>query len=275
MRHAEKTIRMPLLLKTVEARHGLRWARDAFGLFMKRPLAFTLMLMAFLFAASIAVYVPLLGNVLLVAAAPLLSLGFMVATQSALLGGPVGPSQFIEPLRGDRTKRRSLLLLCLIYGIAAVAIAALAYSMISDSALARIEATAGPEGAPMEDVIAAFSDPSVQTAKWLALLLAGLLSVPFWHAPALVHWGAQSVGQALFSSTLAVWRCRAAFGLYGMLWFGLSVALGLVVMFFGLFVALPLGLLMTTVFYVSLLFTFNDSFGSADLSPPETPHTLP
>jgi hypothetical protein len=38
--------------------------------------------------------------------------------------------------------------------------------------------------------------------------------VPFWHAPGLVHWGSQGVGQALFSSTLAVWRCRGAFVVY-------------------------------------------------------------
>ena len=42
---------------------------------------------------------------------PLLSLGFMVAGQSALLGGGVHPGQFFEPLRGSPQKRRALITL--------------------------------------------------------------------------------------------------------------------------------------------------------------------
>jgi hypothetical protein len=258
---------MPLLLKPVEPRRGARWLRDAFTLFVKKPLAFTLMLVVFLFAARVVLFLPLVGNVILMAAAPLLSLGFMVASQSALLGGPVRPAQFIEPLRGDAGKRRSLLMLCGLYALAVVLITLLCYALISDAALARIEALGSPGGAPMSDVLTAFDDPSVQASQWVALLLGSLLSVPFWHAPALVHWGAQGIGQALFSSTLAVWRCRGAFAVYGGLWLGLCMLLGATALLFGLLVALPLGLLLTTVFYVSLLFTFNDSFGHADLLP--------
>ena len=37
----------------------------------------------------------------------MLSLGFMVATQSALRGGPVTPGQFVEPLLGDPQRARA------------------------------------------------------------------------------------------------------------------------------------------------------------------------
>jgi hypothetical protein len=96
--------------------------------------------------------------------------------------------------------------------------------------------------------------------------------VPFWHAPALVHWGAQGVGQALFSSTLAVWRSRGAFLVYMIVWFLLVMGVGVLsALLFGLLgmrelgslVAMPAGLFFSTLFYVSLIFTFNDSFGSA------------
>ena len=86
-----------------------------------------------------------------------------------------------------------------------------------------------------------------------------------------VAWADQSAGQALFSSTLAVWRCRGAFVVYGLTWFALMLAFGLVsAVLFGLLglgqlaslLALPAGLFFSTLFYVSLIFTFNDSFSS-------------
>ena len=64
-------------------------------------------------------------------------------------------------------------------------------------------------------------------------LLGALLSVPFWHAPALVHWGGQGVAQALFSSTLALWRNKAAFALNGLLWFAAFMTMsGIVTLLF-------------------------------------------
>jgi hypothetical protein len=105
------------------------------------------------------------------------------------------------------------------------------------------------------------------------LIGAALLSVPYWHSPALVHWGGQGALQALFSSTLALWRARAAFGVYALGWLGVSLALGLGLMLLagvtgstqvvGL-MALPIGLTVTVVFYVSLWFSFNDSFQPDD-----------
>jgi hypothetical protein len=96
------------------------------------------------------------------------------------------------------------------------------------------------------------------------------LSVPFWHAPALVHWGGQRVGQALFSSAVAVWRSKGAFFVYAMGWVGVMLVFGIVTaLVLGLVglpqlagvIGLPAGLMFSAVFYISLLFTFNDSFG--------------
>jgi hypothetical protein len=104
--------------------------------------------------------------------------------------------------------------------------------------------------------------------------LIALLSVPFWHASALVHWGGQGPAQALFSSTLAVWRSRGAFAVYLLSWLGIIVAFGVTTaLLAGLLSAremagmmlLPSVLIFSTVFYVSLLFTFNDSFGGSSI----------
>ena len=60
----------------------------------------------------------------------------------------------------------------------------------------------------------------------LKILSSTALSVPFWHAPALVHWSGMGIAQALFSSTLAVWRCTGAFVVYSLCWAALILIFG-------------------------------------------------
>jgi hypothetical protein len=270
---------MALQLKTVPAARGARWVGDAFRLYARRPLSFTALFAIFLFAALLVAQVPLLGGLVQMMSLPLLSLGFMVASQSALLGGPVRPSQFIEPLRTDAARRRSLLILCAIYGLSALAILLLA-DAISNNAWGRLQALIARGDGAQEQIDALLSEPGLGPALLVGAVLGSLLSVPFWHAPALVHWGGQRVAQALFSSTLAVWRCKGAFLTYMLAWVGLMLLFGIATaLVFGLlgmpqlagWIGVPAGLVFSAVFYVSLLFTFNDSFGGAVPAAPEVP----
>jgi len=113
---------MSLLLKPVPPAQGARWMRDAFRLFGRSPLPFSLLFVAFLVTALFSSIVPLVGPLLMLASLPMMSLGFMVATESALSGGPVHPGQYLLPLRKDPERRKSLLVLCGLYGLASVAI---------------------------------------------------------------------------------------------------------------------------------------------------------
>jgi hypothetical protein len=133
------------------------------------------------------------------------------------------------------------------------------------------------ETASATQIDAVLSEPGVALAAFTGAVLGSLLAVPFWHAPALVHWGGQRAAQSLFSSTVAVWRSKGAFLVYGLGWTALVLLFGLVTaVVFGLFgkaqygsmLALPAGLVFSTVFYVSLLFTFNDSFGGGAVEAP-------
>jgi hypothetical protein len=260
---------MALSLKTVDASHGARWIADAWRLFVRRPMAFTALFAVFLFGALLVSLVPLLGGLVQMMALPLLSLGFMVASQSALLDGPVHPRQYLEPLKTDPARRRSLLILCAVYGVAVLLILLLV-DAVSDSAFSRMQQllAQGEQAQPKIDAL--LSEPGVASGALLAVVLGVALSVPFWHAPALVHWGGQRVGQALFSSAVAVWRSKGAFFVYAMGWVGVMLVFGIVTaLVLGLLglpqlagvIGLPAGLMFSAVFYISLLFTFNDSFG--------------
>lgn len=262
---------MALILKTVPTARGLRWIGDAFKLFARKPLAFSALFAVFLFGAMLVSLVPLLGGLVQMMSLPLLSLGFMVAAQVALLDGKVHPRQFIEPLQTDAARRAALIKLCVIYGVGALLILVLA-DAVSDSAWARLQALMAQGDAAQPQIDALLAEPGVGAAVLLAAVLGSALSVPFWHAPALVHWGGQSAGQALFSSALAVWRSKGAFLLYMLGWVAVVAAFGLVTaLLFGLLgqpqlagvLGVPAGLVFSTVFYISLLFTFNDSFGGS------------
>jgi hypothetical protein len=274
---------MSLFLKTVEAARGARWIADAWRVFARRPLAFTSMFAVFLFGALLISIVPLLGGLVQMMSLPPLSLGFMIASQSALLDGHVHPRQFIEGLRTDVQRRRSLLALCVVYGLSALLILWLA-DTISNGAWGRLQQLLPKGEAAQAQIDALLSEPGVATGALLGLVLGTALSVPFWHAPALVHWGGHSVGQSLFSSTLALWRNKGAFFVYAMAWAGLMVVFGVVTaLVLGLLgvpqlagvMGVPAGLVFSAVFYLSLLFSFNDSFDGTTPAPDDDPFTGP
>jgi len=277
---------MALQLKIVSLGHGPRWVADGFRAFGRRPLALGLLFLVFLAASALlAAVLPFVGGLLQLMALPLLSLGYMVATQSALLSGPVHPGQFVEPLRTDPKRRRALLVLCVSYGLCAFGILILC-AWVSDDALTRLQALIAKGDATRAQIDALLDEPGVTRAAWLLGVLGTALSVPFWFAPALVHWGGQGVGQALFSSTLALWRNKGAFTTFAATWVVVvtvtSVLVSMLLAALGAarmagMMLMPLALLFSTVFYVSQLFAFNDTFGGAAAAadeptgPPPTP----
>ena len=271
---------MGLKLQAVSARQGWTWARDGMRLFLRRPIAFTTMLLLFLVASGAWSVLPVVGLVAL-AWLPLLSLGFMVASRSVLRGGSAHPGQFVEPLLGNAQRRRSLLVLCGLYGVGALAVVWVAGWLYGD-AIDAVHQAMAKHGSSSPEVAQAMTDPRFTQGTLSLALLATVLSIPFWHAPALVWWGGQGVWQALFSSTIGMWRAKAAYLVYSLAWLAasmvLSIAIGLLagVMGAGSLLAalmLALSLALSTAFYVSLWFSFVDNFGSPDDDLP--PEALP
>ena len=262
---------MGLKLQPVSPRQGWTWVRDGTRLFLKRPLAFTTMFLLFLLASTAWLMLPFVGLIAL-ATLPLLSLGFMVASRSVLRGGLAHPGQFVEPLLGDARRRRHLLLLCALYGIGALFVVGVSGWIYGD-ALDQLRKAMAEHGASSPEAMQATADPRITNGMFSFALLATVLSVPFWHAPALVWWGRQSAWQALFSSTLGMWRAKGAYLVYGLAWLLASAVLSLVVGLLAgmlgargfLVVLVPaMALTLSTAFYVSLWFSFVDNFGSPD-----------
>ncbi len=269
---------MSLRLIDATPRQGAQWVSRAFTLFLKRPFALTALFLAFLVAVVVVLALPYVGGLIVLAALPLLSLGFMIATRSALADGPVHAGQLLAPLlpSAPPAARRQMLILCGAYMLVTGALMLLS-DQIDGGAFERLQillASTRSE-ANTRDIDALLQDPNLFYGTLLRFGGSALLSVPFWHAPALVWWQGQSVGLALFSSTLACWRNKGAMLVYGICWvlttgafFGLAMALFALVGAPELvnLAAVPAVLMFSTAFYVSLYFTYIESF---DVGAPE------
>lgn len=265
---------MSLTLRQAPPAEGLQWVRHAFALYARRPLGFSAMFVAFLLAVLLATVIPLAGPVLMLMSLPLLGLGFMIAARAARQGDPVHPGQFAEPLRGPAARRNPLLLLCGLYALG-TALIMLVSDRVDGGTFEQLQVLMAKGEDAQAEVEALLADPRLARGMLVRFGLAALLSVPFWQAPPLVYWQGQGVAQALFSSTLALWRCKGAFAVYALAWFAVIVVFAAIAaLLFGLVgarqlagvVAMPAALVFSTVFYVSLLFTYEGCFSDGPAS---------
>jgi hypothetical protein len=264
---------MGLLLRSVEMPRGQIWLRRGVQTFLHRPLGFVALFLTYLLVIMLLGAIPLVGGVLAAAAVPVLSLSFMLATQDVLKGRGVRLGHVFALWREPPRERRAMLLLCAAYGSATMGITGFAFWLGGDELVEALKPL-GQATVTAQELMAVLSSGAVaQLANWITGLMA-LISVPYWHALALVHWGGQSAGHALFSSTVALWRTRGAFTIYGLSWLGFtllgSLLTGLIsALLSALFGAPALGLLLallmmvalSAAFYTSLWFIFVDTFG--------------
>jgi hypothetical protein len=258
---------MQLHLQTIPARNGRLWIRHGFKVFQRQPLALASLFGLFLFAGFVAMLLPFVGLMLTMASLPLLSLGFMLATHLVLQKKTPTVGVFVAPLKLTPARRRSQLLLCLGYAGVMLLIGLMADWI--DGGSTRDLQKLIADNADNDVIANAATDPRLFWGLAARMVLMGLLSVPYWHAPALVHWGGQGVAQSLFSSTLALWRNKGAFAVNTLLWGGLLMAVASVIsLLFNLLglaqfapvVLMATGLMLSTVFYASLYFSFVDCF---------------
>lgn len=255
-------------LHLVPARQGALWVRRGFAAFFRRPLVFAALFTGVMLFGLLALLLPVVGQFLMLAAMPLVSLGFMVATRRVVLGKLPGPAVFVEPLMASRGKRLALVQMGVIYALATYLIL-LASDVVDGGKFEALQDTIASGKGDAAEIAALLGDAQLQFGLLLRFGLAALMSLPFWHAPALVHWGDQSVGKAFFFSTMACWRNVRAFSVYGLAWGGVILAFGIVANVLAALLqqpqivalaTVPVGLLISTVFYTSLYFTFADCF---------------
>ena len=258
-------------LRSPPAVAGLLWIRRGFATFWRRPLGF-FGLYLFVVACLIVGVLSPFALLILIVLLPMLSLGFMLATEDVLNDLPLRPSVFWAPLLMTKTARRGLLTIGLVYVATSIAIALLADSIDGGEARRWAEKLMTPRTDGQMPQVPPLSALGAAVLLFKSFGVA-LVSIPLWHAPALVHWGRQGVAQAMFSSVVAIWRTRAAFAMFALGW--ITVALGfamLIILVAAAFGAAAVSLAaftclvaLTATFYVSIWFGFVDTF---EIAPP-------
>ncbi|WP_374583962.1 BPSS1780 family membrane protein [Ideonella dechloratans] len=184
---------MALILKTVPASQGLVWVRQGLREFARHPLSYTALFMAFMLVGAIVSLLPGFGEVLVLAAIPLLTLAYMMATAASLRGVRPSLSVFVAPWRHlPVERRRGLLTLALGYAFLTL-ILLMACNLFDhggvDDLMQGVSRNADP------DELQRLADaPGVMAGMLARVTVTLLLSMPFWHAPALVCWVGQSAG---------------------------------------------------------------------------------
>jgi hypothetical protein len=256
-------------LNIVPARTGVTWAKMGIRTFFKQPLALSGLFFMFMALLSIASVLPFVGSALALALLPAATLGLMAATKEATRGKFPMPSILISAFRAGQQRKRAMLVLGALYAGGVLILMGLT-ALIDGGQLARLYLLGG---AITEEMV---GQGNFQLAIWVAMPLYLLLSLLFWHAPALVHWHGVSPVKSLFFSLMACYKNFGAIMVFGLFWMGLFAGVALLVSLvaallgspaFAGVAMFPAAMLMVAIFFSSLYFTFDGSFVDDEAAP--------
>ncbi len=263
-------------LNIVPARTGITWAKLGVQTFFKQPLALAGLFFMFMALLSVAAFLPYLGSALALALLPAATLGLMAATLESTRGKFPMPSILISAFRAGQQRKRAMLILGLMYAVAFLCMMGLT-ALIDGGQFARLYLLGGKIS---EELV---SQGDFQLAMWAAMLMYLPLSLLFWHAPALVHWHGVSPAKSLFFSFMACYKNFGALTVFALVWVALFFVMALVVALlatllgnpeFATVAMFPAAMLMVSMFFTSLYFTFRDSFVADEDNPESTPHLV-
>jgi hypothetical protein len=224
----------------------------------------------FMAIMTIASLVPFIGFALAMMLLPAATLGLMSATREATDGRFPMPVVLLAAFRAGQKEARAMLVLGGLYAVGFLAAMGVSY-LVDGGDFAHVYLGGAT---PTREMLLR---PEFQNAMWVFIGLHLPLSLLFWHAPALVHWHGLPPVKSLFFSIVACFRNFWAFVIFGLAWlavlmlviFGvttLSALLGSPALAGDLL--FPILMLIASMFFTSLYFTFRDSF---ELTPEAAP----
>jgi hypothetical protein len=255
-------------LNTVAPKEGYTWIRQGIWLFKQNPLGFLMLVFLYIFAAQLAVIVPVIGVFAVLLLTPSLSVGFMTACRQAILKERIRPMVYLSALQSTPIIRKRILQLGLVYA-ALILVMSFILSLVVDFELL----------VPLLTSDKAIT-PEALRQIYLILFFGALLYIPIamlmWFSPVLIAWSDMPVPQALFSSCLACWSNRGAFFLYLSVWSVILIAIPLMLgMIFDAlnigqiasFIIAPISMAGLTVMHCSFFATWKACFTEDEVLP--------
>lgn len=249
-------------LNIVPARSGALWVKLGMRTFFKQPLALAGLFFMFMALMTVLSQVPFIGIALAMTLLPAATLGMMAATREAIEGRFPMPKVLLTAFRSGPQQTRAMLLLGFLYALGFL-LAMGASWLVDDGAFARVYLGGA---SPTREMM---MEGDFQTAMWVFIGLHLPLSLMFWHAPALVHWHGLSPVKSMFFSIVVCGRNFWAYVVFGLMWLAVLILLVMGVTTVASLMGsptlagdllFPALLLMASMFFTSLYFTFRDSF---------------
>ncbi len=259
------------------ASRGLRWVTEAFIVFRVAPVRQLLLNLAFLFAVTILVAVPVVGFAAIWLLFPALAVGPHAIARVASGGTTPHPGLLVAGFRENLPAQLRLggfFLAAMLLVLAATALAD--DGRFAQAMIGRIRLDVGD-----------LDDPGLQRAMLIGAGLQTVLIGALWYAPLLVAWDGLSATKAAFFSAAAAlinWRAFVVYGVVVSLLFGfvLMLALGGALLFGGSGAVQANSALFAVVWtllpvwFASSYLSYRDVFGGENENdkPPKSP-TIP
>ena len=249
-------------LNLVPARTGALWVKLGIQTFFRQPLALAGLFFMFMAIMTIASLIPFVGFALAMALLPAATLGLMAATREAVDGKFPMPLVLLAAFRAGKQEARAMLALGALYTVGFLIAMGLSY-LVDGGGFASVYLGGAM---PARELML---DAGFQSAMWVFVGLHLLLSLLFWHAPALVHWHGVPAAKSLFFSIVACLRNFRAFAVFGLLWLAVMIMVIVCVTTVAALIdspglagdlLFPVLLMMASMFFTSLYFSFRDCF---------------
>jgi len=240
---------------------GWYWIQHGYRICKRQPVAMFFWSMTLSLLISFSYIIPLFGQMALIIITPSLTFMTLSACRRIESDEAMMLGMWTLPLRDPRV-RRQLLLLGLVYLACCLAAGVIATLPFLDNLTTILNA-------PELDELALLKAMQAPLLTFGVLYI--LMSMFFWHAPALIGWHGIPMGQALFFSMVACWRNKWAFLLYGVIWAGIFIGaqfFGALLASMGMSVAMvqllmmPLNVAIAAVLYASFYPAYISVFGS-------------
>ena len=257
-------------LNIVPARTGFQWVKSGVMTFFKQPLAMAGLFFMFLATMTVLSIVPVIGSLLALTLLPAATLGLIAATEIAVKGKFPMPSVMLTAFRAGKPRATAMWLLGGLYTLGFVGMMAIT-AAFDDGQFAKMYMGGG--NLSREQVM----QTDFQAALWIGMALYLPLSMAFWHAPALVHWQGVAPVKALFFSFFACLKNFRAFAVFGFVWLGLFIGVGMALTTLAALVGgptaaaaaiFPAAMLMAAMFFTSIYFTVKDCFDTREGTQP-------
>lgn len=208
-------------LNSVAPKDGYTWIRQGIWLFKQNPLGFLMLVFMYVFAAQLAVIIPVVGVFAVLLLTPTLSVGFMTACRQAIQKERIRPMVYFVALQSGEVIRKRILQLGLVYA-ALILVLSFILSLLVDFEMLL----------PLITSDKAIT-PEALRQIYLVLFFGAILYIPvamlMWFSPILIAWADMPIAQALFSSWIACWRNKAAFFYYLAIWSAILIAIPLTI----------------------------------------------